>query len=103
MTIKGSTVALAVGAGFSALLWSGALLPDKAGDLLTQAQAIRGRPMTPLRDARRGGPWPRVPPSAPPIMHRRARGSWMPMGGFTTGAHDCARAARLQRRPCLGT
>jgi hypothetical protein len=48
MTINGRTVALAVGAGVSALLWSGELLPDKAGDLLTQAQAIRGRPMTPL-------------------------------------------------------
>jgi hypothetical protein len=41
-------VGLAVGAALSALLWSGALTPLRPGDLFTQAQAIRGRPLTPL-------------------------------------------------------
>jgi hypothetical protein len=48
MRIQRRTIALGVVAGGSALLWSGALRPDKAADLLTQAQAIRGRPLTPL-------------------------------------------------------
>jgi hypothetical protein len=48
MTTEHRRISLAVGAGLSALLWSGALLPDKPGDLLSQAQAIRGRPLTPL-------------------------------------------------------
>ena len=48
MRIQRRTIALAVVAGASALMWSGALRLDKAADLLTQAQAIRGRPLTPL-------------------------------------------------------
>jgi hypothetical protein len=41
-------IALAVGIGLSALLWSGTLLPPTTADLVTQAHAIRGRPLTPL-------------------------------------------------------
>ena len=49
MTIQGfGTISLAAGIGLCALLWSGTLLPRTPADLLAQAQAIRGRPMTPL-------------------------------------------------------
>jgi hypothetical protein len=48
MTTGRRKIALAVGAGLSALLWSGTLLPRTPANLLTQAEAIRGRPLTPL-------------------------------------------------------
>ena len=48
MRTRLGTVVLALVAGVTALLWSGALWPERPGDLLTQAQAIRGRPLTPL-------------------------------------------------------
>lgn len=41
-------IVLAAAAGLAGLFWSGNLPPDAPGSLVTQAEARRGRPLTPL-------------------------------------------------------
>ncbi|MGH8612883.1 MAG: hypothetical protein ACREYF_12900 [Gammaproteobacteria bacterium] len=41
-------VAAAVAAGLAALLWNGDITPRTGSSLVTEAQAIIGRPLTPM-------------------------------------------------------
>jgi len=42
------TLALAVAAVFVVLAWSGKIVPNQTGQLISQAEAIIGRPLTPM-------------------------------------------------------
>jgi hypothetical protein len=42
------TLALAAAAVFVALAWSGKVVPNQTGQLISQAEAIIGRPLTPM-------------------------------------------------------
>ena len=42
------TLALAAAAVVAALSWSGKIVPNNTGQLISQAEAIIGRPLTPM-------------------------------------------------------
>lgn len=42
------TLALAAAAVFVALSWNGKIVPNQSGQLISQAEAIIGRPLTPM-------------------------------------------------------
>ena len=42
------TLALAVAAVFVALAWRGKIVPNQTGQLISQAEAVIGRPLTPM-------------------------------------------------------
>jgi hypothetical protein len=41
-------IAAAMAAGVAGLLWSGEIIPNTGSSLITEAQAIIGRPLTPM-------------------------------------------------------
>ncbi|WEX77478.1 hypothetical protein PYH37_002275 [Sinorhizobium numidicum] len=43
-----ATFVLAIGTGTFALFWSGVFLPERPADLVSQAEARIGRPLTPI-------------------------------------------------------